>query len=136
MIGCLSARLGLASSVRTAWQVEASRVLQPLLLVDFQACSVRAACQVVGGDILIRLLGKLTIGRPDGQKRFFLCSVKHLWQNHTIGFKTLHGKHLNQQQSSKFSQPPFQVAGMKVGMRGFKGLGQQAKPILAHLLTS
>jgi len=27
-----------------------------------------------------------------------------------------------------------QVAGMKVGMRGFKGLGEQAQPILAHLL--
>merc|ERR1712130_123892 len=28
-----------------------------------------------------------------------------------------------------------QVAGLKVGMRGFKGLGEQAKPLLAHLLT-
>ena len=115
--------------------MEASWVLQILLLVDFQACYVRAGCQGVGGDILVRL-GNLTRRALMGRKDSFLCSVKHLWQNHTMGFKTLLGKHLNQQQSSKFSETPFQVAGMKVGMRGFQGLGQQAKPILAHLLTS
>merc|ERR1712037_1003947 len=32
-------------------------------------------------------------------------------------------------------RPACQVAGMKVGMRGFKGLGQQAKPILALALA-
>ena len=66
MIGCLSARMGLASSVRAACQVE---VPQTLLLVDFQF-SVRAVCQVVGGDILVRL-GNLTRGGPDGQQIFF-----------------------------------------------------------------